>query len=69
MYTSKMENILRNAPKAEIKRIFKGALEQEIAEGKAPVHPVPMPALFARVGEYRPVEEVLAEERTVLRSR
>ncbi|MBQ4050018.1 MAG: hypothetical protein IJD13_00170 [Oscillospiraceae bacterium] len=69
MTASHMETILRNAPKAELKRIFKSALEQEITAGCAPVHPIPMPALFARPGEYRPVEEVLLEEHTALRSR
>lgn len=64
-----MEEILRTAPKSEIKRIFRAALERETANGTVPVHPIPMPALFARPGEYRPVEEVLCEEQITLRSR
>lgn len=69
MTNTSMETILRNAPKTELKRIFKAALEQEITAGCAPVHPVPMPALYGHRGEYRPVEEVLQEEQTMLRSR
>ena len=63
-----MENILRNAPKAEIKRIFRAAMEQEIKNGTAPAHPVAMPSLYGRRGEYIPAHEVLCEEQTVLRS-
>ena len=64
-----MENFLRTAPKTEIKRVFKAALELETARGNVPERrPVFLPS-FGGADHYVPVAELLEQEQLVLRSR
>ena len=64
-----MENFLRTAPKTEIKRIFKAALELEAARGNIPERRPVFLLSSGGTDHYVPVAELLEQEQLVLRSR
>jgi len=64
-----MEDLIRTAARADIKNLFKAALEQKKETGIASDRANPIPSLYGRAGQYRPVDEILREETVTLRSR